>query len=66
MVIEMAAYEVESCVRGFHVYKDSWDALIGKGVLFEREPFNDEDRYAVAVLKDDSIVGHIPRKTSCF
>jgi len=28
------------------------------------EPFNDAGRYAVAVLKDDTIVGHIPRKIS--
>ena len=25
---------------------------------------NESDRYAVAVIEDDSIVGHIPRKIS--
>ena len=64
MVIEMAAYEVEFCIHGYHVYKDWWGALIGEGVLCEREPFNDEDRYAMAVLKDDTVVSHIPRKIS--
>ena len=60
----MAAYEMESCVRGYHVYKDLWDASIGEDILCEREPFNNADRYAVAVLKDDTVVGHIPRKIS--
>ena len=41
----MAAYEMESCVRGYHVYKDIWAAMIGD-LLCEREPFNDVDRYA--------------------
>ena len=33
-------------------------------IVWDREPFNDEDWYAMAVLKDDSIVGYIPRKIS--
>ena len=27
-----------SCIRGYHVYKDVWDAAIGKGLVCEREP----------------------------
>ena len=59
----MAVYEMESCVQGYHVYKDIWPAMIGD-LLCEREPFNVVDRYAVAVLKDDTIVGHIPKTIS--
>ena len=33
-------------------------------LLCEREPFNVVDKYAVAVLKDDTIVGHILKKIS--
>ena len=36
-----------SCVRGYHVYRDIWDAVIGEAVICEREPHNIEDRYAV-------------------
>ena len=39
----MAAYKMESCIRGYHVYKELWDALIGEDILCEREPFNDKD-----------------------
>ena len=36
-----------------------------RGTLFcRREPTNVSDRYAVAVLKDEVTVGHLPRKFS--
>ena len=38
-----------SCIRGYHVYKDIWDAAIGEVLVGEREPHNIEDRYAIAV-----------------
>ena len=60
----MALYEIESCMCGYHVYKDIWTAMIGEDLLCERKPFNDVDRYAIAVLKDDTIVGHIPKNIS--
>ena len=59
-----AVYKMESYVQGYHIYKDIWTAMIGEDLLCEREPFNVVDRYAVAVLKDDTIVGHIPKKIS--
>jgi len=36
--------------------------MTGEDLLCKREPFNDVDRYAVAILKDDTTVGHIPKK----
>ena len=53
-----------SCVRGYHIYKDIWDAVIGEELRCEREPDNRSDRYAVAIKKDGIIIGHIPRKIS--
>ena len=29
----MAAYKMESCVRGYHIYKDLWDASIGEDIF---------------------------------
>ena len=29
-----------------------------------REPSNPEDRYAITVIKDETIIGHLPRKVS--
>ena len=38
--------------------------MIGEDLSCEREPLNLVDRYAIVVLKDDTIVGHIPKKIS--
>ena len=46
-----------SSIRGYHVYKDIWDTAIGEMLACEREPRNAEDHYAVAVKKDETIIG---------
>ena len=50
------------CVRGYHVYKDIWAAAVGEVLASWREPSNASDRYAIAVLKHERIIGHLPRK----
>ena len=63
----MACYgekEVACCVRGYHVYKDIWAEAIGEELVCIREPTNTADRYAVAVLRRETIIGHLPRKIS--
>ena len=59
-----ATFTVESCVRGYHIYKDIWDATIGEELQCARESNNSNDRYAVAVRKNNAVVGHVPRKIS--
>ena len=58
----MEEFRKESCVRGYHVYKDIWNAALGEELQCQRERGNSSDLYAVAVLKDRTIVGHLPRK----
>ena len=57
-------YEVSCCVRGFHVYQQIWAAAVGEVLTCEREPTNEKDRYAVTVVKDGVIVGHLPKRIS--
>ena len=57
-------YELPCCVRGYHVYKAIWTAIDGEELVCRREPTNGGDRYAVAVLKGETIIGHLPRKMS--
>ena len=59
----METYEREYCVRDYHVHKDShtWEAAMGEKIECVREQSNAVDRYAVAVLKDGTIVGHLPK-----
>ena len=67
-VVEVEALKMElsrvSCIRGYHVYKGIWDAAIGEVLVCEREPHNVEDRYAIAVKKDETVIGHLPRNLS--
>lgn len=60
----METLEKDLCIRGYHVYQQIWSAAVGEVLSCCREPTNLRDRYAVAVEKDDIIIGHLPRKVS--
>lgn len=59
---------IDSAMRGFHVYKNEWNPVLGETLLCKREFGNIHDPYAVAVFRDKTTIGHIPRKISslCF
>ena len=58
--ISMETYKRECCIRGYHVYKDMWEVAIGKNlnVCARRATLSIGTQY-IAVLKDDTIVGHL-------
>ena len=56
--------EIESMVRGYHVYKDIWDAAEDELLDCRREPFNSYNPFAVSVIRNGTAVGHIPKKIS--
>lgn len=60
----VTTFSVESMVRGYHVYKDVWTSSVGEHLPCRRETTNLADRFAVAVMKGATVVGHIPRKIS--
>ena len=50
-------------IRGHHVYKEVWHAMIGemlKGASDDRKEAKEYDKYAVGLYKGDLLVGHIP------
>ena len=49
----METFQKESCVRGYHIYRDLWDAV--EELECQREHGNATDMYAVAVIKDSTI-----------
>ena len=53
--------EKRSVVKGHHVYKNIWAPFTGEQLSLQAEEDNEHDKYAVAVLKDDYVVGHVPR-----
>ena len=53
------------------MYEDIWALTVGESLLVKPEPTNPNNKKAVAVLKDATIVGHVQKKTllqdsSCF
>ena len=60
----MDTYEVESCVRGHHVFGSIWSPTIGEQLVCKRQSGNPQDVYAVAVMRGATLVGHVPRKIS--
>ncbi len=61
---ERASFSVEAMVRGCHTYQSIWIGVVGEELPCQWETVNPRDPFAVAVLRDDAIVGHIPRKIS--
>ncbi len=43
-----------------HTWKIGHQQSIGESLLVKPEPTNTKDNKAVAVLKDDLVVGHVP------
>ena len=57
----MSSFYINSVVRGCHVYESVWHPVVGDQVCCARQPGNCQDTFAVAIIKDDVTVGHIPR-----
>ncbi len=58
---ELQVLEINSFIRGYHEYTDVWVPFIGEPLLVKPEPTNAKDNKAVAVMKDSTVVGHVPR-----
>ena len=61
---DQASFSVEAMVRGYHAYKDIWTAINGKELPGQREDGNRVDAFAVAIMKDGTVVGHVLKKIS--
>ena len=60
----MEEFGRDCCIRGYHIYKETWRAAIGEELECDREPGNSCDRYAIAVKRSGVVIGHLPRKVS--
>ena len=48
-----------------HVYnKQNWDPVLGRRYTGTTEEKNEHDKYALAEVNDDEVVGHIPLRLS--
>ena len=51
--MEPEASRVDVCVRDQYLYKDIWYAVVGEVLVCKKKPNNFQDRYAVAVKKEN-------------
>jgi len=56
----METFQRESMVRGYHIYGEQWEAAVEEELECPREHRNPRDTYAVAVVRDNITVGHLP------
>ena len=54
------SFQIESCVRGHHIFKATWTPLLGQFREVQPESGNSHDAYVIATLLDDTVVGHLP------
>ena len=57
---ELELLEIQSNIRGYHAYRDSWTPVLGETLSVKRETTNPKDKNAVAVHIVETIVGHVP------
>ena len=60
---DRASFSVEAMVRGYHAYKDIW-TTVNEELPCQREDGNQVDAFAVAIVKDGTVVGYVPKKIS--
>ena len=53
-------------MRGYHVYKEIWATVVGEELPCQREDGNRADSFAVAVVREEAIVGHVPNFCSLY
>ena len=59
-IVIVTSTDIVSNIKGYHVYKGLWTPTLKEQVFGEIEPHNPVDKYAVAVKKDEKVVGHLP------
>ena len=53
----MTSFSVEALEKGYHVYENIWTAVAGEEFSCMREPGNTFHPFAVAVMRDDTVIG---------
>ena len=59
-IVVVTSTDIVSNIKGYHVYNSVWTPTLQEQVYGEIELHNPVDKYAVAVKKDEKVVGHLP------
>ena len=58
----MKSFEIDSFIKGYHVYQEVWQPKLYEGLQAVPPPENIVDKYAVCVHKQaNQIVGHLKK-----
>ena len=57
-------FQFSSYITGYYHYRHRWTPHIDEELPYVHEVDNIYDEYAIAVMKDGMIVGHVPRAIS--
>jgi len=60
----LASFEIDSHVKGYHVYQNEWVPVVNEKLRTRTEPENVVDKYAVRVLSGEDVVGHLKKGKS--
>ena len=58
--VNLGIAEIASYVPGYHIYKVNWTSFRREVLQLRREPDNCANESAVAVMRMDTVVGHVP------
>ena len=59
-IVLLVNFETPSYIKGYHEYQKIWTVFLQEELCGEMEPANPVDKYAVAVKKNNVVVGHLP------
>ena len=59
-IVVVTSIDIVSNIKGYHVYKSVWTPTLQEQVYGEIQPHNPVDKYAVAVKKDEKVIGYLP------
>ena len=61
IVIDKAnSFSFNSYGRGYHAYMKIWNPVDGEVLVCTRETDNPHDNYAVSIIRNSYVVGHVP------
>ena len=63
-IVIVQEHEVSSFAMGYHEYRKTWAPFLGEVLQCRMEPDNAVDKYAVAVMNKDRVVGHLMKEKS--
>ena len=59
-IVLLVKFGTPSYIKGCHEYQKTWTPFLQEELCEEMEPVNPVDKYAVAVKKNNVVVGHLP------